>query len=353
VGRRQHFVPLFYLEAFSSAPRRINILNLERCQLITEASLRDQCYAHHLYGADDTIENALAEVEGAAANVFRALREQRVVPAGGTTERQTLLFFIGLQLARTTAAQAHAVERTRLMADVAFGGSPPPGFDLSPQDAIKLTLNSAPAMAATISDLAVTLVLACSGSSFATSDNPAFLYNSYCEGITYAGVTGTECRGLQLFLPVSPQLLLFLFDAGVYKLRRSTPRFVNATERDMESLNRLQLVAAHENAYSATPDLGSWLLASASGIQALRKANRSRIVEAVAVDDDRSALLHGYTPMPQLQLQLSFVSIRGSAVEIPLCRRIHQVRGPYKARDRIADAPGPVRRFVAKSRHDP
>ena len=68
---------------------------LKRFQLIAEASLRDQCYAHRLYGASDRIEDALAEVEGAAAKVFRAMRENRTILGGGTPERDVLMLFIG------------------------------------------------------------------------------------------------------------------------------------------------------------------------------------------------------------------------------------------------------------------
>ena len=281
MGKRHHFVPRFYLAPFSSAPRRINVVNLDRGQLITGASLRDQCYAHRLYGADDTVENALAEFETVSAKVFRTLHERRIIPSGGTPDRDVLLRFIGLQLARTTAAQANAVEASRLVAEVAFDGSPPDGYELSPVDAMRLTLSIGPTMAATIRDLSVTLIVAGPETSFATSDNPVFRYNSYCEGITDAGVTGTQCRGLQIFLPVSPQLLLYLFDAAVYKLARSSRRLVSATRQDMESLNRLQLVAARENVYFDTHTLGSWLLESASTLKSIREANKSCITRAI------------------------------------------------------------------------
>lgn len=110
MGRRQHFVPRFYLGAFASAERRIHVFNLQRNRLISGASLRDQCYAHRLYGADDVVENALARLEALSGPVFAAMRGGESLPGGGTLERELLLTFIGFQLARTTAA-----ERTRLL----------------------------------------------------------------------------------------------------------------------------------------------------------------------------------------------------------------------------------------------
>ena len=352
MGRRHHFVPRFYLTAFSSAPRRIHVLNLDRCRLIADASLRDQCYAHRLYGADDKVERALAQFEGVSAELFHTIRDRRMVPGGGTAERAVLMDFIGLQLARTTAAQTNAMDASRLMADVAFDGSPPPGYDLSPADAMKLTLSMGPMMGATIRDLSATLILSPPGTSFATSDNPAFLYNTYCEGITDSGVTGTQCRGLQIFLPVSPQLLLYLFDAVVYKLSRSTQRFVTATPSDMDRLNRLQLVAAYENVYFNTAALGSQLLESTRAAHSIRELVKPRITRAVDLENDRSELLHQFTPMPQLHLTFSFVAIRASALRLPLFDRARQVRDPYEAQRPQADTAGSATRtFAVKSRH--
>jgi len=111
------------------------------------------------------------------------------------------------------------------------------------------------------------------------------------------------------------------------------------------------LVAAHENAYFDTQALGSWLCESASGVQSLRETNRARLTKAVAVDSDRSELLHQYWPMPQLQLRLSFVSLRPHALEIPLLNRVHQVRAPYRVQAR-KESSSNVQRFEVTSHYE-
>ena len=352
MGKRHHFVPRFYLAAFSGAPRRINLFNLKRSQLIAEASLRDQCYVHRLYGSNDEIESALAQIEDLAAEVFRIMRNRHIVPGGGTPERDALMMFLGLQMARTTAAQANAVASSRLLANVAFDGSPPKEFETTADDAMRMMLAAAPTVVAAIRDLSVTLVLAdSSGISFVTSDNPVFKYNSYCEGITDFGVTGAIGRGLQLFLPVSPQLLIYLFDPVVYKLARTRSRLVSATRQDVEALNRLQLVGATENIYFAQRELGIWIGETASTIQPIRAVDKPRITRAVEEGNERSELLHEYWPMPQLGLQLSFVSIRPGLQRVPLLERIRQVRTPYRRETQTDDSSGVVRRFEVRSQH--
>jgi hypothetical protein len=119
----------------------------------------------------------------------------------------------------------------------------------------------------------------------------------------------------------------------------------------MDMLNSLQLISAHENVYFDTDELGQWLLASAPGVGPIREANKARLTVAVDIDDDRSELLHQYRPMPQLGLQLSFVSTRRSALDIPLDKRPRQVRGPYRSETLGGGSPSNVRHFEVKSHH--
>ena len=76
-------------------------------RLIAGASLRDQCYAHRLYGADDVVEKALARLEALSGPVFAAVRGAASLPGGGTPERENLLTFIGFQFARTPCGALH------------------------------------------------------------------------------------------------------------------------------------------------------------------------------------------------------------------------------------------------------
>jgi hypothetical protein len=351
VGKRQHFVPRFYLGAFASAERRIHVFNLRRNQVIPDASLRDQCYAHRLYGGDDVLEKALAQMEGAAAPVFRAMRSRDALPGGGTPQHDVLTGFLGFQLGRTTAAQANALAATQLLAKVVFDGAPPKGHEMTADEAMIVTLTAAPKMAATIGDLSMTLVRAERGASFVTSDNPVCRYNSYCEGLKEFGVTGTTCRGLQLFLPVSSSLLLYLFDGATYKLLRPRGRLATATPDDVNALNRLQLVNARDNVYFDTAELGPWLVEAAPRIKSAREDNRPRVTEAVEDGNERSRLLHQFWPMPQLALGLSFATIRANAQRVPLFDRAHQLRAPYSVPPRRDETQGATRRFEVRSRY--
>ena len=351
MGKRHHFVPRFYLRAFAIDARRINLYNLKRDHVVLGASLRDQCYVHRLYGRE-YVENAFSELEDSDAALFKSMRDRLVVPGGGTPERDSLMSFLGLQLARTTAAQNHAVKMSKLLTTVAFNGAAPDGFAMNPDEAIRTMLGVAPRLATTIQDLSLTLVCSPSETPFVTSDNPAFKYNTYCEGITHSGVTGTQSRGLQLFLPLSPKVLLYAFDAAVYKLVRTGKRGADATATDVSRLNRLQFIGASENVYFVKEPLGEKLQRTATATAPIREAAKPRLVRAVDDADKNSELLHQFWPMPQLGLNLSFVQVRPKAEETPLLSRARQVRAPFERPRRREDSHGTSRRYSVHSHHE-
>ena len=351
MGRRHHYVPKFYLRAFSADGRRINLFNLNSGRFVFGASLRDQCYASRFYGHDDRVENVLAEIEGVAARVFAQMRDHGSIPGGGTADRAALLLFIGLQLARTTGTQEYALRMSQLLTHVAFDGKAPERA-LKPKEITRIMLSLAPNLAATIGDLSMTVLTSPPGASFATSDNPVFKYNSYCEGILHFGVTGTQCKGLQLFFPISPTKLLFLFDAAVYKLVRIGRKVVALSLSDVEQLNRLQLIGASENAYFREEMTGHQVEQNSKDALLIRNATKPTVVRAVDDSDENSELLHQFWPMPQLNLRLSVVSIRPSAEALPRMMRMRRVRSPYESAKRPPEPGETHRRFTVRSRYD-
>lgn len=332
MGKRHHYVPRFYLNAFASAPKRIHLLNIRREQCLPDVSLRDQCYSHRLYGQDDELEDAFAVLETAASPLFRNILRNARLPPAGSREHGLLLTFLSLQLSRTIAAQSQALQMSAVLGKAVFDDSPPPDWTLSSTEALLMMLGAAEGIRDTLTDLAMILVHSPASGGFVTSDNPVFRYNMYCEGIRHFGVTGTKQRGFQVFFPLSPTALLFLFDAGVYKVGApKRPGAVAATVQDMHGLNRLQCVSAGENVYFSDWKLHSALLKSLASVRRVRASNRPRANVASNDDEERDELVHQFWPMPQLNLELSFVRIRRNARRMPLQERSRLVRSPHEA----------------------
>src|SRR5215204_4838889 len=101
---RNHFVPKFYLRLFGNTPRQIHLYNLARRQAIPNASLRDQCYAHDVYGENEEVEHVLGIFERRIAPVVLDTVKHSRLPEKGSLERELLYFFVAFQLVRTDRA---------------------------------------------------------------------------------------------------------------------------------------------------------------------------------------------------------------------------------------------------------
>ena len=331
--KRHHYVPRFYLKAFASNPsdpKRIHIYNLTRNIPIANASLRDQCYAHKLYGEDDTIEDAFSVVEGAAAQLIARMRTERRAPHSGTDDHRLLRVFMAYQMARTESAIARVVAYVKALERAAFTGKKAPEEWGGPEDqAMAISLSTAPVVADSLADLAMTIVQAHPGSTFIVSDSPVFLYNQYCQGVKHFGVTGAQNEGLQIFFPLSPSVLLFLYDKWVYKVGSRDVNHVTASTEDMHALNRLQFVSARENVYFSDWSVAARCKAFAGDVAKVRSRIRPHVNVAVAENDDRQELLHAFVSMPQLGIDFSFVSIRRNARRVKVIDRARRNRRPY------------------------
>ena len=202
MGRKKHhFVPKLYLEAFQCASRRIHLYNLNRSLGVRNASLKDQCYRRKFYGPTDQVEQHLSTLEGHVAPLLRSIVTQTALPAEGAEEFQVLLAFVALQLLRTTVA----ANRINSMVDKTTKQAYSHEVDIEAvqvgyEDPVLASLGNVSPMLDAISDLRGHLAIS-GREAFITSDNPAFKYNQYCEGVDYRGVTGALSRGLQIFIP--------------------------------------------------------------------------------------------------------------------------------------------------------
>lgn len=99
---KQHFVPQFLLRnfAFDESKKSITLYLPKETKIIERASIRDQCQRHRFYGADDSVENELSNIEGAIARIFKKIEN-------GLSARKLDTIFLSvavmLQLFRTQA----------------------------------------------------------------------------------------------------------------------------------------------------------------------------------------------------------------------------------------------------------
>ena len=326
VKRNQHFVPQFYLRIFQSAPKRIHLYDLGRMEPRKDVGIKGQCCKRYFHGKDSKIEDALCELEGTSAKMLQSIANTRKLPPRRNKAYLDMLTFACLQDLRTqkrTVAFDHMLHK---LLGRAFKGMDevPEGIVLDHLELITLSLSMIPDALEQISDLKSHLV-ASRSEAFITSDAPVYTYNQYCEGIRDRGITGLASRGLQIFVPLSPSLLLVLYDGRAYKIRRLADRWsgrsVTDDVSDIDQLNLLQLLSAERNVYFSNWEQHRDIERLLPDFEILRVADPQIVREFQQDDNPQSSLLATFELMVDVSLNLSFMAVKRCADQIPLYRR--------------------------------
>ena len=322
--RKHHFVPKLYLKAFRSAPKRIHIYNLVHDKAIRDASLRDQCQSHRLYGDTDEVEDTLGTFESHTAPVLQKIVSNLYLPPFRTEEHLLLMFFIALQLTRTPLVAGRLgifIDKMYKQVAKEFPGVASADLEavrFGPDNPALISLSNAADIAYAISDLQLHLLCARRDLTFITSDNPAVKYNQYYEGFQGMGITGPLFRGIQIFLPLSPKRLLFLYDSSVYKVGSKGSNVISSVpDDDIANMNLLQATSAEQNLYFHDWSIEPEVRKRAQESLKHRQDDPTVVEEYEEVgNEETSSLIHAFERTPDLDMRLSFVRLRQRAQKI-------------------------------------
>ena len=287
--------------------------------MISGASIRHQCAKDNFYGDTDTIENQLSILEGHWAALLRRMSAENRVPRPKSVDHVPLLSLVSLQMLRTDRHRSESNTHLNQLLQIVYShqsdqiASSDGGLDWRVEDPVS-GLRVFEPMAWLLDDLKMCLIRSDPSHAFLTSDNPVFKYNLYCEGVTYSGVTGAAKQGLQIFVPISPELILLMYDGGVYKVGKPGSNHpISATAQDSRMLNCLQYVGADSNLYFSSGFELSYFQQMAKDYRNARRTAGPQINEATEVGNPQNVLIHQYHRTPDLHLKLSFLSIRRRA----------------------------------------
>lgn len=327
---KQHVVPKLYLRRFSANGKQLNVYNLKRNRAIAGASLRDQCYGRDIYGPGPEIEkdllnrletefarvtaqiiktNALPDNMADHVELLRFLASQHVRPQGAIDQVNAELDLLMKHIVKKTTDRFSDEDLARVRVRLRH-----PGIFL---------LGALPKCVRGMLDLGMILVTPPASREFVTSDRPLILYNTYAEIPPTGRMAGNGVAsiGAQFFLPLSPRLLLALYDGKVY-VTRQQGELHTATERDVDVINVLQAVFASENLYYLTEGVTSLLDLSrrARPFRAMRKVQLRTFSEAPETREEGgtySDLVFWQTTMPNLHLSLDLMRVRKAAARVP------------------------------------
>lgn len=249
--KNQHYIPKFYLRNFSyqGNNKQIGVFNLDNQKFCQQGKLKTQGSKNFFYGADGIVENKLSDLEGHLASILRDIIKSKILPAKGSKEHIDLLAFVGLTNLRNPVLienikQSREEMRNRLLelhqdADV---DKLVPKFEH--EEVIRLALSGLTQILKTTTDLDYKLLVNKTVQPFIGSDFPVVRYNQFLESKKWEyGREGYGCIGLQIFIPLNPDITLMFYDPMVYKVgfrKRSEHELTDLG--DVNQLNILQMV---------------------------------------------------------------------------------------------------------------
>ena len=345
-NKKHHYVPRFYLRHFTTDGRSLSLYNIERDLVVGSANLKNQCYRDYMYGKDGKQERNLSLMEGALAELLKRLLTSHLLPAPWSPDHESLCILTLLQNARTAYASDAMDEFSDKIWKMVLEKDP--RFPPEMLEKVRI-VNTDPANLAVftmlrlyhlIMDMDYRLLLAPEDSEFITSDNPVILYNQLLEFEPLGSKTGLACKGLQIFLPLSPKVLLAFFDRGVYAYspRQSIITRV-PTHEDMNQLNALQAVSALENVYFSTPAADIYRVVARA--KPLRRSRKARVIALpeTQTESGSSQIIGGSREDIRTNLTLTFVKLLKPAKrwqaerKKPGLKQVAVLRNPGMVRD--------------------
>jgi hypothetical protein len=289
---------------------------------VADASIAKQCYGDYFYGDDNIIEKSLSNEEANWSTFFGDLDPARLEQLS-KNELILIRLFMMYQHARTLGAAEHVNELhgslARMLLKDKVARDESGKFSPKDIDGLRIRLTNAPnesmwqavkSMPAFI-DLSAKFIYTDRRPGFVLSDNPAVIYNQFVEKNEhlrhFPTSHGLMIKGLQMFMPLSPSMMLALFDPGVYEYG-GKKAVCKAGPKDIAFLNRMHSVSASSCLYFDEDRITDEALADLQGVRKRHPSIYEQKAEFIERDDGGSnRIFFTYRPDIRLGASLSFI----------------------------------------------
>lgn len=255
ITKNQHYVPQCLLKHFgcdAKKGKRINIFDIERSVVRYNQSVKEVFSQNYFYGKDNEVENFMAEkIEGPASKVLDKIVDGDFNIVSEDTS--ILHKFILSLFCRTPEAservsgfvnsQLESIVRELLSLnefdpEEASAGS----FNFNKDSLASVITVQGVLDAVLIRDMEYHIIKNQTALEFYISDHPVFIYNWLYRDLEHPEVTSLNAIGLQIFLPLSPQITFCLYDPKVYKYGQKSRVTCIQNDKDIEILNSFQVM---------------------------------------------------------------------------------------------------------------
>lgn len=247
--KSHHYIPQFYLRRFSLGEdgKTIGLYNHKRDLFIPCTSIKHQACEKYLYGTDDEVEAILSKQESVISIMFSRMIKHFLPPADDSKAYKILLRYVLYQKSRTTKSGENFLDGLNKSLKTAFNhfyGEENILTDntVSHDNATLLTLENADKHLFLLDFMTCKLMVNLSYLPLITSDAPVIIYNQYLEKKQIEiGSRGLPAKGLQIFLPIHPRMMICLYDPAVYDYGKEGQYCLNTeSEDEIHQFNALQ-----------------------------------------------------------------------------------------------------------------
>ncbi len=348
MGKLQHYVPRFLLRNFSCpiSDRCIDVVNLNSQKFHSRVSIRNQCAKNYIYGKQQDLEAALADLEAKTSSIVRSILEAADVPQIGSVEHERLVRFVAAQHGRTPAAAAAKLKMLTLMSDevsrlanyqdhklAALVAKFREETENPAAESVKEWIGLAPCIA----DLNDLLIDNSSDLEFVLPDTGVVFHNEWARGDHGRGVLGAACQGLQILLPLSPRCILLKYDSSVYRLSGQSYSKCGSTHRvaakraEVVHINRVLVANADENVYFTGDQSTKEKLADFSHQVRAPRTSQTRSQSFDEVGARNRHLVHAYQEHPDVAMHVSWMTVHPGMTKVPILERSRRLRGTAQA----------------------
>lgn len=252
--KKHHYIPRFYLKRFSNdgLGKSIGLYNHITDIFVQEAPLKHQACENFLYGENDEIENGLAKMEDKMARLFYLWVDEKQFfpPPPETGAFKLLQQFILYQAFRIPKSGDNVTESMNKGLEPFLKEFQPDlwervkGHRIVYKHPVLLILLQSIKHQHLLNFLDCRFLVNLSPLPFISSDAPVVFYNQLMEHAgNYIGSTGLASKGLQIFYPIHPRLMICLYDPTIYSFDNECINCCGTESIDeIHQLNGLQLI---------------------------------------------------------------------------------------------------------------
>lgn len=263
MGKRQHYIPQFYLRFFSDDDKTVDIFLFKKRLYRSKIPIKSILYKSDLYDNDDSKEQVISRLESmwnaslkrivARYSVDIVEDEKYEINEEDFLNLYSFICFTHMRTRQQISGIAFQSEAFIRDMNERFPDINPDGLGdfqplFDPYFEANAALSSGVSMLPYFLDLVPVFLQNKTSRSFITCDAPVIPYNPFFEQVGYLGNSGLGNSGLQIYCPLTPKLAIVLYDSDIYRFKDTSYPLIQPIEspKDVRMLNGLTVSHAYE-----------------------------------------------------------------------------------------------------------